>query len=738
MVARLRSARAANAVANRSLRVGASLGQDRVRQESFRFTAPVGGIADLPYSRREATPYARVLKNFWPTVNGLVPRRGAAVAFAVGPESTDSTINFMLDVEGDVLIHAMSGSTSGSWYARPPSQGSGLARSASGLAEQNSMNVSAVAHRGGSTRYAIIVGGGIVNDNNPKALLAYRQVSHSALNVMKFGEDDLGIDVTLNYPSGTQFNGSFSYVFKFSNRTFYLKSGSLEAYYTAAGAGWGDLSKLDLSGVVSRGGSLMFGATWTYDAGDGLNDRCLLFTDQGEVASYVGDPSSSDFTLEGVYYLGKPLNPHAHFQMRGDLFVMTRDGLASIAALVGATESMGVPMHSAHLAEEYRRVVRAYPAHEWRCAVWPSQAMAVLSHPKGWTWLVNMDLNSWCTYRYAEGVTKVTYTNEVTYYSRNVTLVENGAAVPSPDTGVYLVRTGSNGNLVKVSGSDAILKDFIPAQGGAPAKLILDISTQAQAVWISYPQLRVCYASGSFGEVVAVFATQAAPNSFGNYAVTYEHPDAAVGKVPKGFVPCTSDDRLYLGSDLYGTVLEAWVGGADELVFKLDGESTVRVVDDSYSIGYDCECRMVPSDLGDGTDFKYPASMTSIWNVDVDLEVHHGILPDLKSPLPPEVVGTGVTALSAGSPWGSPWRGSDGEPVTRWSDVTYPTDFNKRSSTIENARGWTDSDASTLVPYVHTYCRQGVPVEAKFLFLDLIYQVHQHTVHPNEEAVGAS
>ena len=300
MVARLHGARAVNAVANDSKRVGASLGQDRTRQQSFRFTAPVGGIADLPYSRQERTPYARVLRNFWPTVNGLEPRGGMKILEAVDRAEWDQVIDYMVDVAGTAMFHysnragtqgawALVGEGAGNWDFNSTSVKKSLKLTGSSQRDRSPV---ATVHQGGGRSYAIVVGENV-------GMGAYAYERNDAWSFVKFGTSNghFSESPNLSLRGGGDLPASFNYVFKYSNRVVFL-SGST-AFYTNAGAAWGELSKIDLDVALTLGGDVVFGTTWTYDAGDGLNDRCLFFTDQGEMVSYVGDPGSSEFTLEG-------------------------------------------------------------------------------------------------------------------------------------------------------------------------------------------------------------------------------------------------------------------------------------------------------------------------------------------------------------------------------------------------------------------------------------------------------
>jgi hypothetical protein len=95
----------------------------------------------------------------------------------------------------------------------------------------------------------------------------------------------------------------------------------------------GTWTEIPLGAVFREGGTLAFGATWSLDSGDGLDDKCVFVSSKGEVAVYEGtDPSSgSTWALVGVYKIGEPLDKHASFRTGGDQALLTEDGIVSVA-----------------------------------------------------------------------------------------------------------------------------------------------------------------------------------------------------------------------------------------------------------------------------------------------------------------------------------------------------------------------------------------------------------------------
>lgn len=126
---------------------------------------------------------------------------------------------------------------------------------------------------------------------------------------------------------------ALSQVWLFKERLFFVEKGTMSAWYLPVESIGGAASEIDLGSVFSKGGKLMFGATWSLDSGSGLDDVCIFVSDQGEIAVYEGtDPASaSTWALVGVYEIGKPLDKHSWFKAGGDLAVMTEDGIVPVS-----------------------------------------------------------------------------------------------------------------------------------------------------------------------------------------------------------------------------------------------------------------------------------------------------------------------------------------------------------------------------------------------------------------------
>ncbi len=130
-------------------------------------------------------------------------------------------------------------------------------------------------------------------------------------------------------------SNTITHVWKHQNRLFVIEKDSLSFWYLPTGNIAGPLTEFNLAGVVQKGGNLVFGATWSSDSGDGLDDRCVIVTSEGEAVVYQGfDPSNApaNWSLVGRYDIGTPLGKRAFVNIAGDLLVATVEGIIPMSA----------------------------------------------------------------------------------------------------------------------------------------------------------------------------------------------------------------------------------------------------------------------------------------------------------------------------------------------------------------------------------------------------------------------
>lgn len=207
-------------------------------------------------------------------------------------------------------------------------------------------------------------------------------------------------------PGATAVAQNLTYVWKYRNRLYFIEGGTMNAWFLPTNAVGGELKMIPLSGAASRGGKLLFGAVWSLDAGDGTDDKCCFFTDQGEVLIFTGsDPTSiTNWRQEGRYQLAPPMGMNAHMQVGGELLVMTVDGIVPLSQAVSKDRSQ---LDMALVTRDIRRMWRdevALKRHlPWTMRNWEEYGGIFVTWPGGtpgnrYCGVINSATGAWCRF----------------------------------------------------------------------------------------------------------------------------------------------------------------------------------------------------------------------------------------------------------------------------------------------------------------------------------------------------
>ena len=201
-------------------------------------------------------------------------------------------------------------------------------------------------------------------------------------------------------------------VWNFKERLFFIEKGTLNAWYlpvkSIADTESAQITKLPLGALFEKGGSLLFGATYSMDGGDGPDDYCVFATDRGELAIFGGiDPGSATGTdpwrLEGRFEIAPPLNARAHFRLGGDLAILTADGIVSLTEI---SRSDRVAASSSALTrpigDAWRRAVQA-TGHPLPAVLWREKALLLVGVPdqdsRKTAFAMNAETGAWCRFK---------------------------------------------------------------------------------------------------------------------------------------------------------------------------------------------------------------------------------------------------------------------------------------------------------------------------------------------------
>jgi len=199
---------------------------------------------------------------------------------------------------------------------------------------------------------------------------------------------------------------NLTYVWKYRNRWFFIEGGSMNAWYLPLNAIQGTLQMIPLSGAATKGGKLIAGFTWSIDAGDGIDDKCVFMTDLGELLIFTGsDPSSAaNWRQEGRYEVSPPLGMNAHLAVGGDVLIATVDGIVPLSgAITKDRTELELAAITRPIKPMWRDEVNAKRALPWTLCKWDEFGGIFVTWPgappgKRYCAAVNAATGAWCRF----------------------------------------------------------------------------------------------------------------------------------------------------------------------------------------------------------------------------------------------------------------------------------------------------------------------------------------------------
>lgn len=189
------------------------------------------------------------------------------------------------------------------------------------------------------------------------------------------------------------------------NRLWFVEKNSLNAWYLATSAIAGPATKFDLTGVAQQGGYLMAMATWTIDAGFGVDDMAVFITSHGEIIVYRGtDPSSATtWALVGVWQIGSPVGRRCCVKFAGDLLIICQDGVYPMSGALQSSRTNPKVALTDKITRAVSDAVSAYGDNfGWQIIPFPKENQLYLNVPVSTgsqeQYVMNTITKSWCNF----------------------------------------------------------------------------------------------------------------------------------------------------------------------------------------------------------------------------------------------------------------------------------------------------------------------------------------------------
>lgn len=199
---------------------------------------------------------------------------------------------------------------------------------------------------------------------------------------------------------------NLAHISQHKRRVWFCKDNTLETWFLNTDAVSGTATKSDLSGLCRKGGEVMATATWTLDAGEGLDDYWVAATSEGEIVVYKGtDPTAaSTWAMVGRWELGRPLSRRCFAKFGGDLLYLADDGLWPLSRALLIERTQPRVALSDKISEAFRAAGQLYRSNfGWQVVFWPRGTMGLVNIPVSTgsnqqQYVVNSISGAWCRF----------------------------------------------------------------------------------------------------------------------------------------------------------------------------------------------------------------------------------------------------------------------------------------------------------------------------------------------------
>jgi hypothetical protein len=197
----------------------------------------------------------------------------------------------------------------------------------------------------------------------------------------------------------------FASVLSWKNRLWFVERGSARAWYLPVGAIYGAATAFNFGRRFPHGGELRALGSWSFDAGQGIDDQLVAVSGGGDVVIYVGtDPSSEQtFGIRAFWYAGGvPLGRRLMTDNGGDLLLMTSTGIVPLSRLTTGVNLLAPSQFDTYKVSSLFNSLqtRHRNARGWSMVMHPQDAVLIVLIPSSSPKPIVMSLwnKGWSTY----------------------------------------------------------------------------------------------------------------------------------------------------------------------------------------------------------------------------------------------------------------------------------------------------------------------------------------------------
>lgn len=320
--------------------------QPRPQAQPKPLPAPIGGLVTSQNIGAMQPGTAIVMKNWRPTLTGIRVRGGNTLYATLGTGPVESLMSYVGNTR------QIFGAAGGNIYPittvvdpeAPPTPD---------VTGQTSDYYSSVnfAVTGGYRLYAV---------NGTDDAQLYDGATWQAVNATSTPISITGVSTD-----------TLSHVNVYRNRLYFVEAGSLNVWYLPVDSLGGAAASLSLSGIFTKGGNIVFTATWSSESGaNAMEAYLVVMSTEGEVAVFTGDfPGAGNWSLVNVYDISRPLGKNAYMRAGGDIIIATEMGMVPVsAARMKDPAALGLDAISRNIEPDWKRAANTRRTIPWEIA----------------------------------------------------------------------------------------------------------------------------------------------------------------------------------------------------------------------------------------------------------------------------------------------------------------------------------------------------------------------------------
>lgn len=202
-------------------------------------------------------------------------------------------------------------------------------------------------------------------------------------------------------------------------RLFFAFNDSLSFGYLPVVSIAGAVSTFDLSSLFSLGGFIQAIGSWTRDGGAGVDDLFVAITSNGECAIYQGLDPATDWSLIGIFNIGRPIGRRCMTKVGADLVVITDAGFINLAAVLPAAGSQPGAALSNKIENAVREVTSMHKTKfGWQIMLYPQGGYGMFNVPVSSAgdfhqYVVNLTTGAWCRFKEQNGYSWVVHEGDL-------------------------------------------------------------------------------------------------------------------------------------------------------------------------------------------------------------------------------------------------------------------------------------------------------------------------------------